>query len=123
MKKTLVIVACCAIAPLVVAQTSITTTATTTEEPVVSQSETTTTTTTSSADGTVTTFSPGQSLVVRQIGVTDPVNYSLGNSVVYVDRNGNTIETSMIHPGVPVHVYYDKSGKTLKVTKIVVDQD
>ena len=123
MKKTLIIVAYCAIATLALAQTSTTTTETTTQDPVTSQSDTTTTTVTSSADGTVTTFSPGQTLVVREVGLTDPVSYPLGNTVVYVDRNGKTIETSMIHPGIQVHVYYDKSGKTRKVAKIVVDQD
>lgn len=123
MKKTLVIVAYCAIAPLALAQTSTTTTETTTQDPVVSQGDATTTTTTSSAEGMVTTFSPGQTLVVREVGVTDPVSYSLGNTVVYVDRNGKTIEVSRIHSGIPVHVYYDKSGKTRKVTKIVVDQN
>ena len=96
---------------------------TTTQDPVVSQGDATTTTTTSSAEGMVTTFSPGQTLVVREVGVTDPVSYSLGNTVVYVDRNGKTIEVSRIHSGIPVHVYYDKSGKTRKVTKIVVDQN
>ena len=98
------------------------TTETTTQDPVLSQSDTTTTTTTSSADGMVTTFSPGHTLVVSEVGVTDPVSYSFGNTVLYVDRNGKRIGTSMIHPVIPVHVFYDKSGNTRKVTKIVVDQ-
>ena len=86
-----------------------------------SQTETTTTTTT--ANGTVTTFEPGQTIVVRQEGITDPISYTLGKTVEYVNRAGNTIQASMIHPGVPVHVYYSNGGETRTVTKVVVDQD
>lgn len=124
MKKTILTLVCAAVTSLALAQTSTTTTqTTTTEDPVVSQSETTTTTTTTAADGTVTTFVPGRTLVVRQVGVTDPVSYVLGKTVVYVDRSGKTIETSMIRPGVPVHVYYDNAGDARTVTKVIVDQD
>ena len=29
----------------------------------------------------------------------------------------------MIHPGVPVHVFYDNAGNTRTVTKVVVDEE
>jgi len=119
MKKTILTLACAAIAPLAFAQTSTTTTESTTVKPT-SASETTTTTTTT--EGTVTTFEPGKSIVVRRVGVTDPLSYTLGKTVTYVNRAGKTIEASLIRPGVPVHVYYDTPGSTT-VTKIVVDQD
>ncbi|MGH8093694.1 MAG: hypothetical protein ACREIF_09505 [Chthoniobacterales bacterium] len=122
MKNTLLTLACVVLAPLGWAQTS-TTTETTVQKPVVSQSETTTTTTTTSADGTVTTFAPNQTLVVRQAGMTNPVSYVLGKTVLYVDRTGKRIETTMIHPGVPVHVYYENIGSARTVTRVVVDQD
>jgi hypothetical protein len=122
MKKIIITIACAAIAPFAIAQTTSTTSETTTQSQggVVSQTNTTTTT---SVDGTVTTFQPGQTIVVRQAGVTDPVSYVLGKTVQYVNRAGRTIEASMIHPGVPVHVYYDNAGSTRTVTKVVVDQD
>jgi hypothetical protein len=117
MKKMILILACAAIAPLALAQTSSTTT--TTAGDATSQ----TTTTTTSATGTVTTFQPGQTIVVRQVGVTDPISYALGKTVQFVDRTGKTIEASMVHPGVPVQVYYNTAGDTRTVTKVVVDQD
>jgi hypothetical protein len=120
MKKTLVTLACAALAPLAFAQTSTTTTESTTSNPVSSSTETTTTTT--STDGTVSTFEPGRRIVVRRVGVTDPISYTLGKTVHYVNKAGRTIEASMIRPGVPVHVYYNGTGETQTVTKVVVDQ-
>ena len=122
MKKTILTLACVAIAPLAFAQTSTTTTETskTKSGPLGSKTETTTSTT--SSEGTVSTFEPGRSIVVRREGVTEPTSYTLGKTVTYVNRSGKTIEASMIKPGIPVHVYYDTPGSTT-VTKVVVDQD
>ena len=122
MKKTILTIACAAIAPLAFAQTSTTTTETTkkTETPVSSSS--TTTTSTTSTDGTVTTFEPGKTIVVRRVGVTDPISYTLGKTVEYVNKAGKTIEASMIKPGVPVHVYYTGPETSRTVTRVVVDQ-
>ena len=119
MKKTILTLACAAIAPLAFAQTSSTTTESTTVKP---NGTTTTETTTTSTEGTVTTFEPGKTIVVRRVGVTDPLTYTLGKTVTYVNRAGKTIEAALIKPGIPVHVYYDAPGSTT-VTKVVVDQD
>ena len=115
MKKIILVLICAAVAPLAFAQT----TTTTTQDAASAQ----TTTTTTTATGTVTTFQPGQTIVVRQEGVVEPVSYVLGKTVTYVNTAGRTIEASMIHPGVPVHVYYATAGDTRTVTKVVVDQD
>jgi ABC-type enterochelin transport system substrate-binding protein len=120
MKKSLLILACAAIAPLAFAQTSTTTTESTTTNPVTTESSTTTTTT--STDGTVTTFEPGKTIVVRRVGVTDPISYVLGKTVHYVNKAGRTIEASMIKPGAHVHVYYDGVGETRTVNRVVVDE-
>ena len=123
MKKLILTLACAAIAPLAFAQTSSTTTEVkkSTDTPVSSKTETTTTTT--STDGTVTTFEPGKTIVVRKVGVTDPISYTLGKTVQYVNRAGKTIEHTLIKPGAPVHVYYNGAGTTQTVPKVVVDQD
>ena len=135
MKKTLITLACAAVAPLAFAQTSSTTTTTApatgssttttsettkTKTPVSSTTETTTSTT--STDGTVSTFEPGKTIVVRRTGVTDPISYTLGKTVEYVNKAGKTIEASMIKPGVPVHVYYSGPETSRTVTRVVVDQ-
>src|SRR5215210_4407423 len=91
MKKSIITLACAAIAPLAFAQTSTTTTdKTTTTAPGVSTS--TTETTTTYTDGTVTTFTPGQTIVVRKEGVTDPISYTIGKTVRFVNRAGVEIK-------------------------------
>ena len=144
MKKTLLTLGCAALAPLAFAQTTAvkettTTTTTTTNAPapvvpVTKTTETTTTTTApavratettttvTSTNGTVSTFEPGRTIVVRRAGVTDPISYALGKTVQYLDRAGRTIEASMVRPGVPVQVYYDTTGETQVVSRVVVDQ-
>jgi hypothetical protein len=69
------------IAPLAFAQTS--TTETTSTKPGTTTTETTTTTT----DGTVTTFTPGKTIVVKTTAV-DPISYVLGKTVHYVNKAG-----------------------------------
>ena len=117
MKKSILILACAAIAPFAFAQTSTTTTESTTTNPVTTESTTTTFT-----DGTVTTFEPGKTIVVRREGVTDPISYVLGKTVHYVNKAGRTIEASMIKPGARVHVYYDGTGQTRVVNRVIVDE-
>ena len=122
MKKSMLILACAAIAPFAFAQTSTTTTAestTTTKKP--AATETTTTTTTTSTEGTVATFEPGKTIVVRKVGVTDPISYVLGKTVRFVNKAGATIEASTIKPGARVHVYYDGEGDARVVNRVVVD--
>ena len=134
MKRTILTLACACIAPLAFAQTSTTTTESTTTKPVAKETTTTTestttkpvakettTTTTTYTDGTVTTFEPGKTIVVRRVGVTDPISYVLGKTVRYVNKAGKEIEASMIRPGARVHVYYDGTGETQVVNRVVVD--
>ena len=136
MKKSMLILACAAIAPFAFAQTSTTTTeSTTTKKPVATETtttetttkkpvatESTTTTTTTSTDGTVTTFEPGKTIVIRRVGVTDPISYVLGKTVRFVNKVGAEIEASTIKPGTKVHVYYDGTGETRVVNRVVVDE-
>jgi hypothetical protein len=133
MKKSMLILACAAIAPFAFAQTSTTTTeSTTTKKPVATETTTTesttkkpvateTTTTTTSTEGTVATFEPGKTIVVRKVGVTDPISYVLGKTVRFVNKTGATIEASTIKPGARVHVYYDGDGDARVVNRVVVD--
>jgi ABC-type transport system substrate-binding protein len=118
MKPIIISIACGLIAPLAFAQTSTTTTETTTTKPA---TETTTTSTTTS--GIVTTFTPGTAIFVRTGDGIDPVRYLLGKTVHYVNKAGKEIEPAMVRPGAKVQVAYDKSGDTLVVSKVVVDQD
>jgi hypothetical protein len=122
MKKSILILACAAIAPFAFAQTSTTTTESTTTKKNPVTTEETTTTTTTSTDGTVTTFEPGKTIVVRKVGVTDPISYVLGKTVRFVNKAGAEIQGTMIKPGAHVHVYYDGTGETRIVNRVVVDE-
>jgi hypothetical protein len=116
MKRTILSLAYALIAPLAFAQTSTTTSETTTTKPGMTTTETTTTTT----DGTVTTFTPGKTIVVKTTAL-DPISYVLGKTVHYVNKAGKEIEASMIKPGARVHVYYDGTGETRVVNRVIVD--
>ncbi len=120
MKKSILILACAAIAPFAFAQTSTTTTESTTTNPVTTES--TTTTSTTSTDGTVTTFEPGKTIVVRRKEADGPISYALGKTVRFLDRAGAEIKAERIKPGTRVHVYYDGTGETRVVNRVVVDE-
>lgn len=124
MKTLIIAIACAAIAPVAFAQTSATTTTETTTavKPTTAATTTTETTKTTYHSGTVTTFTPGKTIVVRRKEAPEPMSYTLGPSVTYVSRSGKVIEPTMIKAGVPVQVYYDPANTTT-VTKVVVDQD
>jgi hypothetical protein len=120
MKRTILSLACALIAPVAFAQTSTTTTEKTTTKPSTATTMETTTTTTTT-EGKVTTFTPGKTIVVKTTAV-DPISYVLGKTVRYVNKAGEEIETSMIKPGARVHVYYDGTGETRVVNRVVVDE-
>jgi hypothetical protein len=120
MKRTILTLACALIAPLAFAQTSTTTTEQTTKT-MPTTATTTDTATTTTTDGTVTTFTPGKTIVVKTTAV-DPISYVLGKKVRYVNQAGKEIEASMIKPGARVHVYYDGTGETRVVNRVVVDE-
>ena len=120
MKKSILILACAAIAPFAFAQTSTTTTESTTTKTNPVTTETTTTTT--STEGTVATFEPGKTIVVRRNGADGPISYALGKTVRFLNRAGTEIEAARIKPGTRVHVYYDGTGETRVVNRVVVDE-
>ena len=110
--------------PVVTRETVVTKPITTTEtvvtEPVVKTRETTTTTT--YTDGTVTSYEPGSRIIVRKQGVTDPISYTIGKTVRFVNKAGREIK-SAIKPGARVHVYYTGTGETQIVERVVVDEE
>ena len=123
MKKSILILACAAIAPFAFAQTSTTTTektTTTKSNPVASTTESTTTTT--MTDGTVTTFEPGKTIVVRRNEADGPISYALGKTVRFMNRAGAEIKAERVRLGAHVHVYYDGDGNARVVNRVVVDE-
>ena|ERR1051326_3848910 len=88
-------------------------------------SETTTTTTTTEAGGTITEYSPGSTIVLKE--TTGPRSYHFGKNVVYVTRSGKELDEATVRTrvrvGVPVHVHYVGSGDNMLVDRVVLDED
>ena len=80
---------------------------------------TTTTTTTTNSSGTVSSFSPDE-IVIRTTTSTTPITYESTTTTTFVDESGNPVDQSTLQAGVPVTVYYSKSGDKMVATKIVV---
>ena len=123
MKKILLSVALAAATPFAFAQTSTTETTKTTDTPVSSSSQTTTTTTT--GGGTITEFTPGTAIVLKES--TGPRHYHFGQKVTYVTRSGKTLDEEVVKTrikvGIPVHVHYTGEGEKMMVDRVILDED
>jgi hypothetical protein len=109
MKKLLLCVALAVAAPFAWAQVS----------------ETSTTTTTTDANGTITSFSPGSTIVLKES--SGPVSYRFGKSVTYVTRSGKALDEDTVRTkikvGVPVRVHYVREGDNMLVDRVILDED
>ena len=114
MKRTIVTLACALIAPLAFAQTS----TTTTEQTTTDQPTTTTQTTTTYAAGTVTTYEPGKTIVVKSD--EGPVSFALGTAARIIDGAGKIV-TAPLRAGEKVRVYYTGTGDSRTVERVVVE--
>jgi ABC-type Fe3+-hydroxamate transport system substrate-binding protein len=114
-KKTIIGLICALVTPLAFAQTSTTTTeqATTTEP-----ATTTQTTTTTYASGTVTTYEPGKTVVVKSD--QGPVSFALGTAARVVDTAGKVV-TAPLRAGQKVRVYYTGPTESRTVERVVVE--
>jgi len=91
----------------------------------VPQRTTTTTTSTTEGTGTVTEFTPGSQIVLKES--SGPRTYRFGKTVTYVTRSGkvldaNTVRTK-IKVGVPVRVHYAGTGDNVMVDRVILDED
>ena len=116
MKRMIVSLACALIAPLAFAQTSTTTTETTKTNPATGTTMTETTTTYSS--GTVTTYEPGKTIVVKS--EEGPVSFALGTAARIVDGAGKIV-TAPLRAGQRVRVYYTGPTEKRVVEHVVVE--
>src|ERR1700736_5715300 len=115
MKKSILTMACAMIAPLAFAQTSSTTTEqTTTTNPATTTTETTTTYTA----GTVTTYEPGKTIVVKS--EEGPVSFALGTAARVVNGAGHVV-SSALKPGQRVRVYYTGPTEHRTVERVIVE--
>lgn len=110
MKKQLLTIALALVAPFAFAQTS---------------STTTTTTTTTEGTGTITTYTPGETIVLKE--TAGPRTYRFGKTVTYVTRGGTVLDEdavkTRIKVGIPVRVHYVGEGDAMMVDRVVLDED
>jgi ABC-type Fe3+-hydroxamate transport system substrate-binding protein len=115
-KKIIIGLICALVTPLAFAQTSTTTTEqTTTTEP----ATTTQTTTTTYASGTVTTYEPGKTIVVRSD--QGPVSFALGTTARIIDGVGKVV-TAPLRAGQKVRVYYSGPEERRVVERVIVEE-
>src|SRR4051794_32582263 len=117
MKKTIIGLICALVVPLAFAQTSTTTTeeTTTTKNPTTTTAPTTPTTYTA---GTVSTYEPGKTVVVR--GDEGPVSFALGTAARIVDGAGKVV-TAPLRAGQKVRVYYTGPTEHRTVERVIVE--
>jgi hypothetical protein len=108
MKKLLLSIALAVAAPFAWAQVSETTTTTTTE-----------------GGGTITSFTPGTTIVLRES--SGPKTYRFGKTVTYVTKSGKVLDEDTVRTrikvGVPVHVHYVGEGDNMLVDRVILDED
>jgi len=81
---------------------------------------TTTTTTSTTNSGTVSQFTRDM-IVIKTTPTSSPITYESTETTSFVDEAGNPVEAeSAIKAGVPVTIYYSKSGDKMVATKVVV---
>jgi hypothetical protein len=88
-------------------------------------SETTTTTTTTEGNGTITEYTPGNVIVLKE--TSGPRTYHFGKSVTYVTRSGKVLDEDVVKTrvkvGAPVRVHYVGTGDNVMVDRVIVDED
>jgi hypothetical protein len=88
-------------------------------------SETTTTTTTTDASGTITEYTPGSMIVLKE--TSGPRHYRFGKTVTYVTRSGKVLDEDVVRTrvkvGVPVRVHYTGIGDAMVVDRVILDED
>ena len=90
------------------------------------QTTNTTSTATATEDtGTITQYTPGSAIVLKE--TSGAVHYRFGKTVTYVTRRGkvldqNTVRTK-IKVGVPVRVHYAGTGENKVVDRVILEKD
>ena len=89
------------------------------------QRTTTTTTTTTEGTGTITEYTPGSAIVLRES--SGPVSYRFGKTVTYVTRSGRVLDENIvktkIRVGVPVRVHYAGTSPNMVVDRVILEED
>lgn len=87
------------------------------------QSSQTTTTTTTTNSGTITEFTPGSAIVLKESN--GPEHYRFGKTVTYVTSTGKVLDEdavrTRIRVGVPVRLHFEGEGDNRVVDRVVLE--
>ena len=88
--------------------------------------QTTSTTTTATEDtGTITQYTPGSAIVLKE--TSGPVHYRFGKTVTYVNRSGKVLDEKAVRTrikvGIPVRVHYAGTGENKVVDRVILEKD
>lgn len=85
----------------------------------------TTTTTTTTGNGTITEYTPGSTIVLKE--TSGPRTYHFGKTVTYVTRSGKILDEdtvkTRVRVGIPVRVHYVGTGDNIMVDRVTLDED
>jgi hypothetical protein len=85
----------------------------------------TTTTTTTEGTGTITEYTPGSQIILKE--TSGPRTYRFGKTVTYVTRSGKVLDEDVVRTrvkvGVPVRVHYTGTGDSMMVDRVILDED
>jgi phosphohistidine swiveling domain-containing protein len=88
-------------------------------------SETTTTTTTTNNSGTITEFTPGSVIVLKESN--GPMRYRFGKTVTYVTSSGTVLGEDAVRTkikvGVPVRVHVEGTGDEQMVDRVILEDE
>jgi hypothetical protein len=125
MKKMLLTIALAVVASFAWGQTTRQPLMKTQDVPQQRQQTTSATTTTSEETGTITQYTPGSAIVLRE--TNGPVSYRFGKTVTYVTRSGRVLDQNTVRTrvkvGVPVRVHYVGTGENRVVDRVILEQD
>ncbi len=71
------------------------------------------------SQGTISEFGP-EMMIIKSGTAVEPVRYSYSKTTTYVDEAGNPVSLTTVKSGLPVTVYYTKTGDALVATKVIV---
>jgi len=107
MKKLLLITALAVVSPFAWAQTS----------------QTTTTTTTTTDSGTITEYTPGNAIVLKESAGT--TRYTFGKTVTYVTSSGQVLNEDAVRTrikiGIPVRIHFVGTGDERVVDRVILE--
>jgi hypothetical protein len=89
------------------------------------RARTTQTTAVPEASGTITQYTQGSKIVLKESN--GPVSYRFGKTITYVTRSGKVLDQAAvkerIRVGVPVRVHYTGTGSNMVVDRVILEED